>query len=36
LIYAALVTVLLLLRLVLKLQRRARPNRRASPEAARA
>ncbi|HKD56895.1 MAG TPA: protein-methionine-sulfoxide reductase heme-binding subunit MsrQ [Hyphomicrobiaceae bacterium] len=36
LIYAALVTALLLLRLVFKLQRRARPKRRASPEAARA
>jgi len=36
LIYAALVTALLLLRLVFKLQRRARPKRRANPEAARA
>jgi sulfoxide reductase heme-binding subunit YedZ len=36
LIYAALVTALLLLRLVFKLQRRARPKRRASPETARA
>src|SRR5215471_18380901 len=36
LIYAALVTALLLLRLVFKLQRRVRPKRRASPEAARA
>jgi len=36
LIYAALVAVLLLLRLVFKLQGRARPSRRARPEAARA
>ena len=36
LIYAALVTALLLLRLVFKLQRRVRPKRRANPEAARA
>jgi sulfoxide reductase heme-binding subunit YedZ len=36
LIYAALVTALLLLRLVFKLQRRARPKRGANPEAARA
>jgi sulfoxide reductase heme-binding subunit YedZ len=36
LIYAALVAGLLLLRLVFKLQRRARPGRRARPEAARA
>ena len=36
LIYAALVAVLLLLRLVFKLQARARPSRRARPEAARA
>jgi len=36
LIYAALVAGLLLLRLLFKLQRRSRPNRRARPEAARA